>query len=107
MLRLALAFIAFGLISSPAEAARLAHPSAVARTSEHGVTVWRGKAAAEIAPPSVKPAGACAKVSVVVRFPGYPARRLRTHGFWSGEDYAAAYQTMTQGFYADRMATGF
>ncbi len=106
MSRIAFALIAFTMVSAPAEAARLIHPSAVAKTTEHGVAVWRGKAPEKIAPPSLKPAAPCAKVSVAVTFAGYPARRLRTHGFWSGENYAAAYQATTQGFYADRMAAG-
>jgi hypothetical protein len=106
MSRIAFALIAFSLISAPAEAATLIHPSAVAKTTEHGVAVWRGKAPEKFAPPKMKPAAPCSKVSVAVRFAGYPARALRTHGFWSGEDYAAAYQATTQGFYADRMAAG-
>lgn len=107
MSRIALALIIFGLMSAPAGAASLIHPSAVAKSAEKGVTVWRGKARQEIAPPSMKPSAPCAKVSVSVKFAGYPARRRRTHGFWSGENYAAAYQATTQGFYADRMAAGF
>ncbi|MEK7264639.1 MAG: hypothetical protein AAB227_00945 [Pseudomonadota bacterium] len=106
MLRFALAFMVFSLLSSPAGAARLAHPSAVVKTSEKGVAVWRGKAAEPLAPPSLKPAARCAKISVIVTIAGDPPRRLRTHGFWSGENYAAAYQATTQGFYADRMAAG-
>lgn len=106
MWRFAVVFIALGLLSPPAGAAGLANPGAVARTSEKGVTVWRGKAAENPAPPSLKSTAPCAKVSVAVNFAFDPPRRLRTHGFWSSEDYAAAYQTTTQGFYADRMAAG-
>lgn len=106
MSRIAFALIAFALMAAPAEAASLIHPSAAAKSAEKGVTVWRGKARQEIAPPSIKPPASCAKVSVAVKFAGYRPRRLRTRGFSSGENYVAAYQATTQGFYADRMAAG-
>ena len=98
MLRIGFAVLALSLLGSPAGAA--------VKTSEKGVTVWRGKAEETPATPSLKSAAPCAKVAVAVHYRYYPARHLRTHGFWSGEDDAAAYQATTQGFYADRMAAG-
>lgn len=98
MLRIGFTVLALSLLGSPAGAA--------VKTSEKGVTIWRGEAQEIPAPPSLKSAAPCAKVTVAVRYGYYPVRRLRTHGFWSGEDYVAAYQATTQGFYADRMAAG-
>jgi len=105
MKRLALALMAFGFLSSPAEAARLFHASGVAKTSEKGVTVWRGKATEKPAP-ALKTDTVCERTSIVINRVGYPPRRMTTRGFWSGENYAAAYLTTTQGFYADRMRAG-
>jgi len=107
MVRFALVLIAFSMLSPPASAARLFHASGVAKTQEKGVTVWRGKAGEHLSPPTLKAAApACASVSIAVSVARDAPRRLRTHGFWSGENYAAAYQATTQGFYADRMAAG-
>ena len=112
MLRIALALIAFSLVSSPAAAARLAHPSAVVKTSEKGVTVWRGKTMETVAPPALKSAPArCASKTVVFYGNALPERRQRSQGFWSGDGLTPGMRMtrrpLTQGFYADRMAAGY
>lgn len=104
MSRFAFALIALSLAAAPADAARLVHPSAVVKSTENGVAIWRGKAQSAIAPLTLKQSGPCARISVVVKQAYYPPRRLRTHGFWSGDGSSAAYPLTTQGFYADRIA---
>ncbi|MCB2098813.1 MAG: hypothetical protein AB7F91_09115 [Parvularculaceae bacterium] len=107
MKRIALAVTAIGILVTPAEAAGLFHPSKVEKTVEKGVTVWRGREHARIAAPALKPA-ACLQATIVIKQVGWPPRRLRTHGFWSGRTPGvAAYPLVTTGFYADRIAAGY
>lgn len=111
MSRIALALIAVSLLAAPAEAASLVRKSAVAKTSENGVTVWRGAPSPKAAAPSLKAAAPrCISKTAVVYADHSPARRLRTHGFWSGDfrTPVTGYprREATQGFYADRMAAG-
>lgn len=106
MSRFALAFAAAALVSLPAQAARLAHPTAAARTVENRVTVWRGAAVKTAQAPARKQAPACTTTKITVAITGWPQRRLRTRGFTSGDAFKSAYTVTTQGFYADRMAAG-
>lgn len=112
MSRFALALIAASLLAAPAEAASLVRKSAVAMTTESGVTVWRGAPGPNAAAPSLKPAATprCISKTVVVYAGNSRARGLRTHGFWSGDfrTPVTGYlrRESTQGFYADRMAAG-
>jgi hypothetical protein len=112
MLRCSIAAVAaLSLMAAPAEAARLVHPSGVAKSAEKGVTVWRGKARIDAAPPTLKATPpTCASKTVVVFANALPERRLRTQGFWSGDGLTPGMRLtrrpMTQGFYADRIAAG-
>lgn len=112
MLRFTLAaFAALSLSTTPAGAARLVHPSGVAKAAEKGVTVWRGKTRIEVAAPTLKAASpACASKTVVVFANALPERRLRTQGFWSGDGLTPGMRMtrrpLTQGFFADRIAAG-
>ena len=88
-----------------------AEASAATRTSERGVTVYRGATPAAL-PVEAAPAprAACPKVRVAVTAV-WPARAFRQQGFWSGDGLVtasmrAARRRTTQGFYADRIAAG-
>lgn len=111
MIRFVIALTVFLLIALPAEAARLVHPSAAAKTVEKGVSVWRGPAPKQQAAPA-KPATAatCVTKKIIVHANALPERRLRVQGFWSGDGLTPgmklARRPLTQGFYADRRATG-
>lgn len=88
-----------------------AEASAATRTSERGVTVFRGaKPAALPADAAPAPRAACPEVKVAVTTV-WPARAFRQQGFWSGDGLVtasmrAARRRTTQGFYADRIAAG-
>ena len=108
MLRNLLALAVLMFFSAPAEAAQLLHPSATKNVVEKGVNVWRGparKADAEIRPTTTAPA--CGTTKITVELAGWPPRRLRTHGFWSGRELTQySFGVRTTGFYADRIAAG-
>jgi hypothetical protein len=112
MSRFVYALLAAVLIASPAQAARLVHPSAAAKSAEKGVSIWRGAAKARIAAPAIKPAAAtpCVAKIIVIHADAFAERRLRTQGFWSGDGLTPGMRSTrraaTQGFYADRMAAG-
>lgn len=106
MSRFALAFAAAALACLPAQAARLVHPAAAARTVEKGVAVWRAAAVKPAPAPAMKPAPVCATTKISVAMTGWPQRRLQTRGFTSGDAFNSAYTVTTQGFYADRIAAG-
>lgn len=102
MLRLGLAVVAAMLFAAPAFAATSAR--------EGGVTVWRAASSAAPEAPSLKGGpDSCERTTVILVVENrWPPRRLRTHGFWSGD--SLSWQTRlpltTQGFFADRMAAG-
>lgn len=76
---------------------------AATRTSEAGVTVWRGAASPAIdlaGGPETRSAAACVEKSVTVRIVRRPMNRLRTHGFYSGTGRKG--WKFTQGFYSGR-----
>lgn len=76
---------------------------AATRTSEAGVTVWRGAASPTIelaGGPETRPAPACAETSVTVKIIRRPMNRLRTQGFYSGLGRKG--WKFTQGFYSGR-----
>lgn len=110
MLRFIGALAALTIIASPAAAAQTNFKSSTAKTAERGVTVWRGKAPekpAEAAALSGAKAASCEKREIVVAIDGYPPRRLRTHGFWSGRaPHRLSFGVPSTGFYADRVAAG-
>ena len=88
----------------------MASPADAAGVREKGVTVWRGAAPATVQPPSLKgeAGGPCAHQTIILVESSWPARRLRTHGFWSGDrpNWETRLPLTTQGFYADRIAAG-
>lgn len=99
------------LFAVEASAATLVKPSAATRASERGVTVIRGAKPAALAaeaPPA--PRAACRQANAAVTTV-WPPRRFRQQGFWSGDGLVtasmrAANRRTTQGFYADRIASG-
>ena len=111
MIRLVFALAALMLIAVPAEASRLVHPSAAAKTVEKGVSVWRGPAL-KPQTAAAKPATAapCVTKKIIVHANALPERRLRVQGFWSGDGLTPGMRLsrrpLTQGFYADRRAAG-
>ena len=108
-MRLTVFISLFVLAAGGAEAAP-AFKSAAARTSEKGVTVWRGSSHAEDAP-ALQGADArssdCAGRLVVLQGGArWPARRLRIHRISSDEFPAPyfvryAFRSGTQGFWED------
>lgn len=104
--------MAAALFATSAEAARLHHPSATSKAAEKGVSVWRGPKPAAPAPAEEKLAGGeaarCGNQKTVFVAAAFPARRARTHGFWSGDgpDRELRYGIETHGFFADRMRAG-
>ncbi len=115
MLRLIAALAVFTFAASAANAATLVHPSGATKTpvfgkkTERGVSVWRGAAPAAAATASSKPSARAepCEMTISVRLDGYPPRRLRTDGFWSGREGASlSFSPATRGFYADRMRAG-
>ncbi|HNR77026.1 MAG TPA: hypothetical protein PKM48_07835 [Parvularculaceae bacterium] len=109
MRRATIALAGFGfLLLSPANAANLIHPSAATKSVQRGVTVWKGAPPVEAAPTLSAPREPrCRTIKIVAERIGYPPRRLKTHGFWSGQAAAPySYGVATSGFYADRIAAG-
>lgn len=111
MIRFVIALVASLLIALPADAARLVRPSAAAKTTERGVSVWRGPAPAQReAPAKLATALPCVSKTVVVYANALPERRLRVQSFWSGDGLTPGMRMtrrpLTQGFYADRISAG-
>lgn len=109
---LAAALLLTGVVAlaAPANAATLIRGADASVKPASGVKVWRGKAPAALtaeAAPMRAAAATCATRLVLVERIGYPPRRLREHGFWSGRgDARFSYGVTTTGFYADRIAAG-
>jgi hypothetical protein len=110
--RASAAALLLSFIAVEASAATLVKPSSATRASERGVNVVRGAkpAPAVLAVAAPAPRLACPEVKVSVTTV-WPARRFRQQGFWSGDGLVtasmrAANRRTTQGFYADRIASG-